>query len=248
VVGGDGLGVWYPFRVGVWWRRGGTEVQERRGSGWNDFVEAFVGMSRAGKIVSRKIVFRTSRAEIVRDGRRLRNGVTVAAAARFFASVFQMWASIGRGDVIRWEGDGGGSGVALIESVTVAASVGIAFRIARIGRDGLGCGPDGWSAEVRKNGLSLNLAFAQGGEIVGDDFFFVEADLAGVGAYEAFVEDAAGKLVEAFVLDGAQHAGADFCDAGDSVEREATLLALLAKFVSERTHGGSGGAMLRPAC
>src|SRR5208283_2679405 len=78
-----------------------------------------------------------------------------------------------------------------------------------------------WGAEVGENGLRVNLALAQGGEVIGDNFFFVEADLAGVGADETFVEDAAGELVEMLVLDGAEHAGADLRGGGDGVERDA---------------------------
>ena len=74
-------------------------------------------------------------------------------------------------------------------------------------------------------------------EIVSYGFFFVESDLTGVGAHETFVEDAAGKLVEVLLFEGAEHAGADFGGAGDGVEPNALLLALLAKFFSERTHG-----------
>ena len=37
-------------------------------------------------------------------------------------------------------------------------------------------------AEIGQDGLLLNLAFAQGLQIIGDGFFFVESDLAGVGA------------------------------------------------------------------
>jgi hypothetical protein len=96
--------------------------------------------------------------------------------------------------------------------------------------------------------LGLNLALAQGGEIIGDGFFFVEADLAGVGADKTLVEDAAGKLIKVFFFDGAEHAGADFGGVGDSVEGDAPLLALFAKFVSERTHGGlrRAGLSFRP--
>src|SRR5271166_184138 len=92
-------------------------------------------------------------------------------------------------------------------------------------------------AEIRENGARLNLAFAQGGQIVGYRFLLVEPDVAGVGAYETFIENAAGKLVEVFLLEGAQHAGADFCAVGDGVEGNALLFALLAKFFSERTQG-----------
>jgi hypothetical protein len=48
--------------------------------------------------------------------------------------------------------------------------------------------------------LLLDLTFAQGGEVIGYGFFFVESDLAGEGADETFVEDAARKLVEVFIL------------------------------------------------
>jgi hypothetical protein len=91
-------------------------------------------------------------------------------------------------------------------------------------------------AEIRENLLGLNLTLAQGGEIIGNRFFFVEADLAGVGAYETLIEDAAGKLLEVLILEGAQHAGADFGGLGHGIERDAPLLALLAKFFPERSH------------
>jgi len=95
----------------------------------------------------------------------------------------------------------------------------------------------------------VKLVLAQGEEIIGDGFLLVKADLAGVGADETLVEDAAGELVKAFVLDSAQHAVADFGGGGDGVERDAALLALFAKFLSERTHGGLRRAVrrLRPA-
>jgi hypothetical protein len=76
----------------------------------------------------------------------------------------------------------------------------------------------GGVVELGQDVLGLNLALAQGGEIIGYGFFFVEADLAGVGADEALVEDAAGKLIKVFVFDGAQHARTDFCSGGDGVE------------------------------
>jgi hypothetical protein len=92
-------------------------------------------------------------------------------------------------------------------------------------------------AEIGQDGVRLNLTLTQGGEVIGYGFLFVESDLAGVGAHETFVEDAAGKLVEVLVLESAEHAGADFRGVGDSLERDATLFALLAKFFSERSHG-----------
>jgi hypothetical protein len=92
-------------------------------------------------------------------------------------------------------------------------------------------------AELGQNGLLLNLILAQRGQIVGDGFFFVQSDLAGIRPHEALVEDAAGELVKMFVFEGAQHAGADLCGVGDGIELDAALLALFAKFLSERTHG-----------
>lgn len=90
-----------------------------------------------------------------------------------------------------------------------------------------------WSAEVRQNLLGLSLTLAQSGEVVRDGFFLVEADLAGISADETFIEDSARKLVKVFVLQGAEHARADFCAVGDGIELEAAPLALLAKFFSE---------------
>ena len=102
-------------------------------------------------------------------------------------------------------------------------------------------------ADVGRAGVFLDLILARlifarlilaySGQVVGDGFFFVEPDLAGVGADKTFVENAAGKLVEVLVFEGAQHAGADFGGVGDGIESDALLLALLAKFFSECTQG-----------
>ena len=145
--------------------------------------------------------------------------VTIVAAARFFTTLFD--AAIGG-----WRNCGG---VVLLEGVAVESG------------GALSRGFGGWGAEVGENGLRVNLALAQGGKVIGDNFFFVEADLAGVGADETFVEDAAGELVEMLVLNGAEHAGADFRGGGDGVERDAAPLTLLTKFFSEGAHKNSGG-------
>lgn len=97
-------------------------------------------------------------------------------------------------------------------------------------------------AGVGRAGVFLALVFARlilaySGQVVGDGFFFVEPDLAGVGADKTFVENAAGKLVEVLVFEGAQHAGADLGGVGDGIESDALLLTLLAKFFSECTQG-----------
>lgn len=100
---------------------------------------------------------------------------------------------------------------------------------------------------VRRAGMGLdlilarlifaNLTLAHGGQVIGYSFFFVQADLAGVGADETFVEDAAGELVEVLFFEGTQHASADFGGFGDGIKPDALLLALLAKFFSECSQG-----------
>ena len=100
------------------------------------------------------------------------------------------------------------------------------------------------STEIRQNLLGLNLTLAQGGKIVGYGLFFIQPNLTGIGAYEAFVKDTAGKLVKVLVFKRAQHARADLSGIGNGIEREAALLALLAKFFPERSHGPLRRAVL----
>ena len=165
------------------------------------------------------VVFRGS----MRGGVRHRGKVLVLAATLVFAAIVCAMlviviVVIGAGKILR-------------EAIAVRKT--FRAKFGRRGRVEFG----GGGAEIRENGLLLNLTFAQSSQIVGYGFFFVESDLAGVGAHETFVEDAAGKLVEVFVLEGAQHASADFGGVGDGIEREAALLALFAKFFSKRSHG-----------
>src|SRR5208283_3542279 len=79
----------------------------------------------------------------------------------------------------------------------------------------------------------VNLTLAQGSEIVGYRFFFVEAHVAGVGADKPLIEDAPGKLVKLFLLQRAQHASADFRGVGNGLKLNPALLALSAKFFPE---------------
>lgn len=153
----------------------------------------------------------------------------------------------------------GSTGLAIV-AATVAGKIGFAAAGVRIGvREinprntvvaiilGAAFGSGNFSelagrgAEIRENGLLLNLTLAQCGEIVGYSFFFVESDLTRVGAYKTLVEDATGKLVKVFVFESAQQAGADFSRVGDRVEGDAALLTLFAKFFPERAHVCSGG-------
>jgi hypothetical protein len=132
--------------------------------------------------------------------------------------------------------------VMLLRALTGKVNIGIAANCFRANCfsvfRGISRGPAGGIAKAGQDGLGLNLALAQGGQIVGYGLFFIEADLAGVGADKSFVENAAGKLVKMFVFDGAQHPRTDFRGGGDGVERDATLLALFAQFFSKRTQNG----------
>jgi len=82
-----------------------------------------------------------------------------------------------------------------------------------------------------------HLAFAQCLQIITDRFLFVETYIARVGAHKAFVEDAAGKLVEVFFFQRTQHARADLGGIGDGLKRDSAPLALSAKFFPERSQG-----------
>lgn len=95
----------------------------------------------------------------------------------------------------------------------------------------------GWCRGV----LGIELCLAQGRQILGYSLFIVEPEMAGVGADESFIKDTAGKLIEAFVFDGFEHARADLGDVGNVIERVATPLALFAELVSEGSHSDSAG-------
>ena len=98
-----------------------------------------------------------------------------------------------------------------------------------------GDGARRWAVRI-PDFVGIDLRLAQAGEIVGDGFFVVQAEMLGVGANESFVEDAAGKLVEVFLFDGLEHARADLGDVGNVIERDIFFLARLAEFVSEFAH------------
>lgn len=82
----------------------------------------------------------------------------------------------------------------------------------------------------------LTVELVQCGDIPGDRVFLVEAEILGVSADEAFVEDAAGELVEVLLFDGAEHAGADLGGVGNILELDALPLALFTEFVAELSH------------
>jgi hypothetical protein len=155
--------------------------------------------------------------------RRGANAFMAAATIFFFASVFTARRVAVIAAIVAGK---------RLDANVVLGKIGVFGKIGRA--DSAGFARRG--AKIGKNGMLLNLTLAQCGEIVCHRFLFVESDLAGVGADETLIEDAAGKLFEVFVFEGAEHAGADLGGLGDGVEREAALLALLAKFFSERSH------------
>ena len=163
-------------------------------------------------------------------------GAASFGATIFIAAITTLFAAVFGANLI----------VAIVAAVVVGGfvgrKVGAGKSVAKSVVAKLGCGDrggfSGWGAEIRHIGIGplLDLTLADGCEIAGHCFFFVKADLAGVGADETFIEDAAGELIEAFVFQGAQQAGADFRGIGDGIEFDAAQLALLAKFFSEGAH------------
>ena len=72
----------------------------------------------------------------------------------------------------------------------------------------------------------LGQAGSAGGHEIGDGLVFVNAQVAGIGADEPFVEDAAGKLVELLLLEGDEETGADLGGDRDVVQRDLALFPL----------------------
>lgn len=84
--------------------------------------------------------------------------------------------------------------------------------------------------------VGVDLGLAKTSEVVGDGILVVETEMFGVCANESLVEDTAGKLVELLLLDGLEHARADFGGVGNIIERDAPGFARLTKFVAELAH------------
>ena len=152
---------------------------------------------------------------------------TIFVATTLFAAVFSLFLSIGAALLSR------------IVAVVIFVGGLLGGKVVGknvVGFDGRGDRDGFRGGGIRWNGPKLDWILARGGEIVRYSFVFVETDLAGVGANETFVEDAAGELIKVFVFEGSQHARADFRGFGDGIEIEPALFALFAKFFSERSH------------
>jgi hypothetical protein len=76
-------------------------------------------------------------------------------------------------------------------------------------------------------------------QVLGDGLLFVHAEMAGVGADEAFIEDAAGKLLETLFFQSAQEVGANFGGQGDFIQRDFSLLAFPFQSRPERFHAAT---------
>lgn len=87
--------------------------------------------------------------------------------------------------------------------------------------------------------LRVNLGLPQRSKILVDGFFVVQAEMFGISANESLIKNAAGKLIEMLVLDGLEHARADFGDVGNVIQGEFTALSLFTEFIAERSHGRS---------
>ena len=70
-------------------------------------------------------------------------------------------------------------------------------------------------------------AFADCIEIVGDGRLLVDPEIASVGADKTLIEDAAGKLLEVFVFESLQHAGANLRSERDVLECDALFFPFL---------------------
>src|ERR1700751_2058274 len=82
-------------------------------------------------------------------------------------------------------------------------------------------------------------------KIVGDGLLFVEADRARVGAYETFVEKAAGELAEFFIFERVEHTRSDLGGGGDLLERHFLFFAFELELFTERGQGVSSEIWLR---
>ena len=68
-------------------------------------------------------------------------------------------------------------------------------------------------------------ALSGGFQIVGNRLILIQPYMAGIGSHKAFVENTARQLVEVFVLQGLQHAGANLGGEGNLIQRDGTLFA-----------------------
>src|SRR6266852_1678666 len=76
-------------------------------------------------------------------------------------------------------------------------------------------------------------AFSGGFQVVGHRLVFVHSHMLGIGAHKAFVEYAAGQLVEFFFFQSLQHAHSDFGGEGNLLQRDGTFFALELQFFAK---------------
>lgn len=74
-------------------------------------------------------------------------------------------------------------------------------------------------------------------QIVGNGLFFVEADAAGIGANESFVEDTAGQLAELVLFERLKHARSNLRGGGNLLQGDGALFAFALQFFAKGRQG-----------
>src|ERR1044072_3253779 len=80
------------------------------------------------------------------------------------------------------------------------------------------------------------MEFAEGFGIVSCGLVFIQPEVAGIAAYEGFVEHAAGELIEFLFFNGLGKAAADLGGFGHIVERDFTFFAFAFEAFAEGSH------------
>jgi len=77
-------------------------------------------------------------------------------------------------------------------------------------------------------------------QVISNRLFFVNADVFGVSANIAFIEDAAREHIEVLLFEGAKQARANLRSSGNFVERNMARLALPPEAFAERIYASPG--------
>jgi hypothetical protein len=109
-------------------------------------------------------------------------------------------------------------------------------RLMRIFGDGKGSPLQPARCALRGDHPYVGIVVSGGNQVVGNSYFFVDAQIFGVSADKTFVEDAARKQLEVLIFNGAKQASSNLCGSGDFVQRDASHLSLSPQSVAEGTH------------
>src|SRR5579872_2989665 len=83
---------------------------------------------------------------------------------------------------------------------------------------------------------AVGIVFTRGSFVVGDDLFFVEAKMPGIGPDESAVKNSTRKLIKPARLNGSQKPGADLCCGCNVVERYFSFFPFLFKPRAKSIH------------